>query len=625
MIHEQYINTITDGLTFLSIKLKALNSCNLTSINIHSEYFFRDFLNLLLDLKLVNTSSLKQNAPAIDLEDEEKKICFQVTSDNSLGKTRKTLKTFENHMLYRKYNRLIIIQLVDKTKHKKVNTQYLKFDKSNDIWGIQDLIRKCMDSELERLKNISNLVKDTIFNNNIDPFVVSDQNNKKLLNLKDSIDEADSLYEMTCYKDALAKYENILKGELSSIDNPLIYADIKNSIGVILWRLALIESKDKERYLKKSLIAYEEALSIYAKEESTLDSAMVLNNFANSYVDLSLVRNKAEYINKAVQAYEKNIIIYKENSCFEEFAMTMNNIGTAFLELAKCDNAKDNILKSTKAFLSALEIRKADKNATDYATTKNNLGTAYLALADIQDSEKNLEKAILVFKDALRFRSVESCSEDYAITMNNLGIAYSLLSKVKDSDKAQNIEIAIESFEDVLQVWTLERNPVDYAKTKHNLGNVLLELSNIKGNSDIISRAISEFEDALNVINIVDYPLDHTTTKVSLGVAYRKLANEMLSFPYNSTDYFKDAIKSFKQALKVKTKDNYPYEYGIIQSNIGDYYFFLSSAENNEEYLLSAIEAFTMALAVFDYKSYPNIFDKIIRKMEIAEELLGFK
>ena len=74
MIQEQCINTINDGLSFLSAKIKALNSCNLTSINIHCEYFFRDFLNLLLDLKLVNTNSLKQNSPAIDLGDEEKKI-----------------------------------------------------------------------------------------------------------------------------------------------------------------------------------------------------------------------------------------------------------------------------------------------------------------------------------------------------------------------------------------------------------------------------------------------------------------------------------------------------------------------------------------------------------------------
>ena len=89
MIERQtHTNKIIELLSFLKNKVELSNPINLTDVNIYSENFYRDFLNLLYGYKLQNINIIEQNAAAIDLGDEEKKIAFQVTSTSDFSKTK---------------------------------------------------------------------------------------------------------------------------------------------------------------------------------------------------------------------------------------------------------------------------------------------------------------------------------------------------------------------------------------------------------------------------------------------------------------------------------------------------------------------------------------------------------
>ena len=165
---DPYYNFIEDSLILLSHKIKNQNSVNLTSLNIHCENLFRDFLNCLFDYNLVNSNEIEQNAAAIDLGDIKNKICIQITSNNQLKKTKDTLRLFEKKKLYEKYDRLIILQIVKKAKHKiTIVAKKIKFDKDNDIWDYTDLTKKCMHLRIEKLETLFKLVWKEF---NVNPF-----------------------------------------------------------------------------------------------------------------------------------------------------------------------------------------------------------------------------------------------------------------------------------------------------------------------------------------------------------------------------------------------------------------------------------------------------------------------
>ena len=92
----------------LESKVRMNNSSGLTDINILSENFFCRLLNQIFDLNLKNVNLEKLNFPAIDLADSAKRVAFQVTSDSSKVKIKKTLKRFDDHNLSKDYDELKI-------------------------------------------------------------------------------------------------------------------------------------------------------------------------------------------------------------------------------------------------------------------------------------------------------------------------------------------------------------------------------------------------------------------------------------------------------------------------------------------------------------------------------------
>ncbi|MGO4532285.1 SMEK domain-containing protein [Paenibacillus sp. 2TAF8] len=84
-------NYIEEKLIVLATKLKLRGKLNILDLNIHSEMFFSDLLELVYDYKLVNLNTYKPNAEGIDLIDKEKKIIAQVSSTCSKKKVEDSL------------------------------------------------------------------------------------------------------------------------------------------------------------------------------------------------------------------------------------------------------------------------------------------------------------------------------------------------------------------------------------------------------------------------------------------------------------------------------------------------------------------------------------------------------
>lgn len=141
------------------------NSINHTDININSENFYRDLLNLIYGYNLENLNAIDPNAAAIDLADKNARIAIQVTSTGSLVKTTKTVKKFVENELYKKYDRLIILNIVKKTTHReKTIDQDGKYtlDTKKDIWDVFDLIKKIDNKSKSEIEKIRQFLDDQV-------------------------------------------------------------------------------------------------------------------------------------------------------------------------------------------------------------------------------------------------------------------------------------------------------------------------------------------------------------------------------------------------------------------------------------------------------------------------------
>ena len=102
LTRQLYIQNIADRLAYIKAQIELTNSISLYDLNIHSESFFCQLLNIIYDYKLINLNSAQRNYNSIDLADEKAKLSVQITSDNSSTKITKTIKGFIDNKHYEK-------------------------------------------------------------------------------------------------------------------------------------------------------------------------------------------------------------------------------------------------------------------------------------------------------------------------------------------------------------------------------------------------------------------------------------------------------------------------------------------------------------------------------------------
>ena len=165
MNRQDYQKSIISSLTWLSTQVSVNNKLNLTDINIHSENFYRDLLNLAFGYNLVNINIIDPNAAAIDLGDEGSRFAIQVTSTSALAKTRHTVSKFIEKGLHKKYDRLVILNITAKTTHTAptVGDNNYSLNTKDDIWDIGSLVAKINNLELSKIQEISNFLNQQLY------------------------------------------------------------------------------------------------------------------------------------------------------------------------------------------------------------------------------------------------------------------------------------------------------------------------------------------------------------------------------------------------------------------------------------------------------------------------------
>ena len=152
MKEQDVMNDCSRLLYKLCDEVERANSLNFYDINISSEYLFLELLNTIFGWNLENTNNEKKNTAAIDLYDDESKICVQITSDDTAKKIHLTLQKYRDLKLYKRYERIVFI-VINKNKRYTADfdsdTNGLFTFSKNDIYDIDALLNEIRKLDLK--------------------------------------------------------------------------------------------------------------------------------------------------------------------------------------------------------------------------------------------------------------------------------------------------------------------------------------------------------------------------------------------------------------------------------------------------------------------------------------------
>ena len=161
MNRSKYFDYIEEKINTLATRINSRGKLNILDLHIHSENFYRDFLNKLYDFELKNLNDIKQNVESIDLISESKKIVVQVSATCTKEKIESTLKK-ESMSNYKDYTFYFVSISKDATdlRGKTYDNPYgITFEPTVNIYDTQSLIKLIGSLPIDDSKRIYEFIK----------------------------------------------------------------------------------------------------------------------------------------------------------------------------------------------------------------------------------------------------------------------------------------------------------------------------------------------------------------------------------------------------------------------------------------------------------------------------------
>ena len=151
---------VSDYLARLKSKINIMSRQGLYDVNNYAQDIICRLYNAAYDYRLVNLNKEKTTVEGIDLGDKQNRVAVQVTSENTSGKIKETIRIFNEKELYKEYDRLIIALLVDKKKYTATfdTKGFFTFSVQNDIIDLSDLALYVKNCSLEKQQKIVDIL-----------------------------------------------------------------------------------------------------------------------------------------------------------------------------------------------------------------------------------------------------------------------------------------------------------------------------------------------------------------------------------------------------------------------------------------------------------------------------------
>lgn len=140
----------------------------------------------------------------------------------------------------------------------------------------------------------------------------------------------------------------------------------------------------------------------------------------------------------------------------------------------------------------------------------------------------------------------------------------------------------------------------------------------VDGNPILAENAVKAFKEALRVYSPKNNPELYASTSNALGAAYMVFSDSK-----DREANLEEAIEAYQNALVIYNLNSYPAEYGIAHMSLGTAYSALSDFKDRESNLKKAVQSDKEALKVFytDQDQAKELRSRIERdQSKIAED-----
>jgi tetratricopeptide (TPR) repeat protein len=322
----------------------------------------------------------------------------------------------------------------------------------------------------------------------------------------------------------------------------------------------------------------------------------------------SLSRNpdgsRAKNIEEAIQHFLQALEVKTCQDDPQVWASIHHNLGNLYRDRSSIERTKDLEL-SIYHYRQALVVYERDANPRFWASLQDNLGVAYLYRIR-GDRSENIEQAIDYFEQALTVRTPRDFPDDWAQTENNLGNAY--LMRIRD-ERARNINLAMQHFYLSLQVRTQRASPKAWASTQNSLGNAYIahartrQAESPEYRADI-KQAVFSYKQALRVRSRKALPEDWAETMNNLAGAELMDPNKFID----------QSIIHIQQTLNVYTESGHPQYWARANNNLGKAYTEGRKRERRKN-IDKGIFHYHQALKVYLPQTFPDRCMKTARAL----------
>ena len=132
------------------------------------------------------------------------------------------------------------------------------------------------------------------------------------------------------------------------------------------------------------------------------------------------------------------------------------------------------------------------------------------------------------------------------------------------------------------------------------LGNALQTLGERESGTERLEQAVRAYRTALEVHTRERVPLQWATTQNNLGAALATLGERE-----SSTAHLEQAVQAYRAALEVRTRERVPLQWAGTQNNLGVALATLGERESGTERLEQAVQAYRAALEVHTRERVP--------------------
>lgn len=325
------------------------------------------------------------------------------------------------------------------------------------------------------------------------------------------------------------------------------------------------------KYSTGSLVTERQNLAIFHHEKAA--QVFSFEDYPNRWGDLQInlgsiyyaqsrssTSNTRENLEKAIVFYTNALNVFTHEKYLEKWIDIQHNLGISYSDRLEGSKA-ENLEIALEHLERALEARNLKDSPYHFAYTCKALAQVYFERI-FGKREENLEVCISYCEKSLEVFTHERYSEERASTQEILASVY---KERIYGEKHENLERAIALYHEALKFFTPITHPNLWSGAYFNLGTCYKNLGLINENlGENIEKAISCYQESLKNIDYKLWPFEWGNLQNSLGNAYRH------RFQGSSAQNYHQAIKHFKNALKVRTKEIVPNDYIMTLCNLGN-------------------------------------------------------